>query len=351
MLRSVTLRRALLGTAAGGAALLALGALATARIAARAQARFPSAGSFVRVEGLELHHTRGGAGPAVVLLHGAFGGAQDFEATIAPALRARAEVVAFDRPGSGWSERPADGSADPAAQARLLRAAARELGLQRPLLVGCSFGGAVALAWALQAPDEVAGVVTVGGALEPWPGDTAFAFRLAGVPLVGPLFAHTLAAPLGAWLAPASVERAFAPAAVSASFARSPFELGLRPASFLAQAEDLRGLNRFLADQAQLYGRLDVPVVLLHGAGDRVADAELHSAAAARALPRGEYRPVPGGGHQLLHSHPHLVLEAVEALLAAPARTRRSAGGPPCPPPARSPSPSSPRSRPPSRAS
>lgn len=320
------LRRASLLTVAGTAALLALGALGTGRLSAQAQVRFPPVGETVRVEGLGLHYVRGGAGPAVVLLHGAFGGLGDFEATIAPALRARAEVVAFDRPGSGWSERPRGEVADPAVQARLLRAAARELGLERPLLVGCSWGGAVALAWALQAPDEVAGVVTVGGAIEPWPGETAFSFRLAGVPLIGPLFAHTLAAPLGTWFAPASVERAFDPAPVSDSFASSPFQLGLRPASFLAQAEDLRVLNRFLEEQAQRYEGLDVPVVLLHGAGDLVADAEVHSATAARALPRGEYRPVLGAGHQLLHSHPHVVLQAVEELLAAQARARAGPG-------------------------
>jgi pimeloyl-ACP methyl ester carboxylesterase len=325
------LRLAAAGAVAGGLA-LGGGALATRGLVTRAEACFPAAGEFVRVEGIDMHYTRGGAGPAVVLLHGAFGGVGDFEATIAPALRERALVIAFDRPGSGYSGRPRDEVADPAVQARLLRAAARELGLDRPLLVGCSFGGAVALAWALQAPGEVAGVVTVGGALQPWPGETACAFRLAGVPGVGPLFAHTLAAPLGAWLSRASVERAFAPAAPTASFANSPFALGLRPASFLAQAEDLRVLSGFLAEQSQRYGGLDVPVVLLHGAGDRVADAEQHSASAARALSRGEYRPVPGAGHQLLHSHPHVVLEAVRELLAATGRERRSAGGPPCSP-------------------
>lgn len=314
------IRRAAAALAAGIALALAVGALATRQLAARAEARFPRTGACVRVEGLDLHYLRGGRGKPVVLLHGAFGGAQDFQATLWDALTARADVVAFDRPGAGWSERPRGAVADPAVQARLLRAAARELGLERPLLVGCSWGAAVALAWALQAPEDVAGVVTVGGALEPWPGDTAFAFRLAGVPLLGPLFAHTLAAPLGTWLAADDVDLAFAPAPVAASFAHSPFALGLRPASFLAQAEDLRVLNGFLAEQAPLYAGLHVPVLLLHGVGDRVASAEVHSAAAARALPRGEYRPVPGAGHQLLHSHPHVVLEAVLELLAGDAR-------------------------------
>ena len=301
----------------GGAVVLALGsgALATRALVSRAEARFPRTGEVLRVEGLDLHVLRAGRGPSVVLLHGAFGGLQDFQATLWGPLTARADAIAFDRPGSGYSERPRDEVADPAVQARVLRAAARELGVERPLLVGCSWGAAVALAWALEAPEEVAGVVTVGGAIEPWYGETDLAFRLAGVPLVGPLFAHTLATPLGTWLAARDVEQAFAPAPVAASFARSPVALGLRPASFLAQAEDLRVLDRFLADQAPRYAALDVPVLLLHGTGDGVAYAEVHSAAAARALPRGEYRPVDGAGHQLLHSHPERVLDAIDELL------------------------------------
>lgn len=323
MRHAARLRRGAIALAAVVASILIASAISTRVLGARAEQRFPPGGAFVRVEGRDLHYARAGRGPSVVLLHGAFGGLQDFQATLWDDLARRADVIAFDRPGSGYSERARDRVVDPAEQARTLRAAAQALGVERPLLVGCSYGAAVALAWALQAPGEVAGVVTVGGAIEPWPGDTELAFRLAGVPVVGALFAHTLAAPLGTWLAERDVAQAFAPAPVPASFAASPVALGLRPASFLAQAEDLRVLNAFLADQAPRYGNLDVCVVLLHGTGDRVADAEVHSATAARALPRSTYRPIEGAGHQLLHSHPQRVLAAIDDLLARPTEVCR----------------------------
>ena len=71
-------------------------------------------------------------------------------------------VVAFDRPGFGYSERPRDRSWTPGAQARLLRRACRRLGVERPVVVGHSWGR-----WwhsrALQAPQEVAGLVLASG--------------------------------------------------------------------------------------------------------------------------------------------------------------------------------------------
>ena len=100
----------------------------------------------------------------------------------ARASRERYAAVAMDRPGSGFSGRPATGENSPQAQAAVLRAAAAELGLERPLLVGHSFGAAVALAWALDAPDDVAAVVTLGGYVLPLGRTAAVGGRAAAQP-------------------------------------------------------------------------------------------------------------------------------------------------------------------------
>ena len=130
------------------------------------EARVPQ-GEFVRADGVPVHYVRSGSGPPVIYIHGAKSSVYDFTMSIADEVAERYTAVAFDRPGAGFSGRPASDGGSPQAQAAVLRAAAGVLGLERPILLGHSFGAAVALAWALDAQDEVSAVVTLGGYVLP----------------------------------------------------------------------------------------------------------------------------------------------------------------------------------------
>ena len=79
-------------------AILAGGGL-TLWLTQRANAAFPPLGRFVTVDGARLHVVVKGEGPAIVLLHGAFGTLHDFTNTIADDLARTHRVVAIDRPG------------------------------------------------------------------------------------------------------------------------------------------------------------------------------------------------------------------------------------------------------------
>lgn len=106
-------------------------------------------GRFVELEGIKVHYKAFGEGePPVILLHG-FGASVFSWRLVMEALAMDREVVAFDRPGFGLTERPLPGAwegASPygaAAQAALTIALMDELGLQQAVLVGHSAGGAV----------------------------------------------------------------------------------------------------------------------------------------------------------------------------------------------------------------
>ena len=101
-------------------------------------------------------------------------------------------MVAFDRPGFGYSERPRDRSWTPTAQARLLRRACRRLGVERPVVVGHSWATLVALAWALQAPQEVAGLVLASGYYYPSRRLDVALVTPGAVPLLGDVLNHRL---------------------------------------------------------------------------------------------------------------------------------------------------------------
>ncbi len=310
------MRTSTIAAAGLSVALLVAGAVWTQVLSSRAEMAFPPEGRFVEAEGLRLHVVDRGAGPPVVLLHGAYGALQDWTATVVGELARTHRVLAFDRPGHGWSQRPSDGSCGPLEQARIVRSALRELGVEKPLLVGFSWSGTLALAWALEWPDELAGVLLINGVAYSWPGPSNTEYVLAGLPAIGPLLAYTVAAPLGTWTAEASIRRAFGPAAVPATFARSPIPLALRPAQFLVEAQDMRLLKAAAAIQSPRYAEIRVPLSLLAAREDVVAQWDFHSRRLHEVVPGSELVVLDGAGHQILHSHPAEVIAAIERVAA-----------------------------------
>lgn len=307
------MKPATLAAIAAAALLAGLGwSLAAARAA---EARFPANGRMVDADGVPLRVLERGAGRAVLCVHGAWGGPEDFEATLFPLLEGRARCIAPERPGHGWSGDTPFGAGTPVEQARLLRAALRGMGVERPLLVGFSYGGSVCAAWATAWPDEIAGMVLVNPVLYPWDGIESASFAAAALPLAGELLVPTLAAPAGLLTSDSSLHKVFAPEAPNGSFEHSPWTLALRPANFRANIRDLRRLKASCAIQAPHYARIAAPVRILHGRGDLVAWPEFHSARFAREVRGAHVDFVDGAGHQLLHTRPQLVADAVLSLL------------------------------------
>ena len=143
---------------------------------------YPPAGRFVDVTGGRLHVLERGKpdAPPVVLLHGASGNLQDMRLALGDRLAARYRVILIDRPGHGWSDRPGgDDDAVPARQAALIDEALRRLGVKRAIIVGHSWSGALATAYALAYPERVAGLVLLAPVTHPWPGGIAWHYRLA----------------------------------------------------------------------------------------------------------------------------------------------------------------------------
>jgi pimeloyl-ACP methyl ester carboxylesterase len=153
----------------------ALGAW-TRLLTLRAERDFPPLGRYVAVQGVRLHYVE--RGPAVdspgavpiVLIHGAFSALQDFSVTVLDDLAKTHRVLAFDRPGHGYSERPGPPwVGTPDLHAALIHEAVASLGVTHPLVVGFSWGGTVALAYALKHPNDTAGLVMLAAPSHPWP--------------------------------------------------------------------------------------------------------------------------------------------------------------------------------------
>lgn len=304
------------GALLGGASGLAL---FTAWVARRVERAVPARGRFVDVEGARLHYFDEGEGPPLLLVHGLAGNAGNFTHSLLARLATDHRVVVLERPGSGWSRRAPGAAAGPLADARVVAAFVRALGLERPLVVGHSLGGAVALALAAECPELVRGLALVSPltAVEKLP-PRPFRGMYLPWPLARRLVAWTLAAPVAIARRKRTLDVVFGPDPVPADYAIAGMGiLGLRPSGFYEASTDLVAVR---ADMERLVGRLAslrVPVSVLFGTGDRILDHRRHGADVVHRIPHARVELVEGG-HMLPVTMPDRVAAFVREAEVGP---------------------------------
>ncbi|TDK47497.1 alpha/beta hydrolase [Antarcticimicrobium luteum] len=273
-----------------------------ARAEARAEASHPPGGRLIEVDGVTVHAEVMGDGPDVVLIHGASGNARDMTFALAPLLAERYRVIVFDRPGLGYTDRIGAGGASIADQAALLVRAARALGADRPVVMGQSYGGAVALAWAVHHPEALSALVPVSAASHPWETPLDLFYRITSSPL-----GQALAVPaLTAWVPNGKVDRelaaVFAPQPVPEGYSKhfGP-GLTLRRESLRANAVQRATLLDEIRALAPHYPRISVPTEIVHGTADSTVDPMLHSENLARRVPGARLTWLEGIGHMPQH--------------------------------------------------
>lgn len=299
---------------------------------ARAERSHPPQGELALVEGQRVHFLDRGSGPAVVLVHGASTSLQDFSASLLDRLAERHRVIAVDRPGHGYSERTPGPWPDPAAQARLLHGLLQQRGVERPVLVGHSWSGAVVLAYLLAHPHAAAGGVLLAGGSHPWEGGVAWYNDIAGVPVLREIFAWTLVYPLGTLQLDAAVRRVFDPDPVPPDYVRrTGVRLSLRPRTFLANADDVRLLSDFLEAQSHRYDRLERPLLLVTGDADDIVPPWNHAERLVKQAPAARLEVLAGTGHALHHAQPDRVSGLISrfTLRHAPSDDRLAGAEPP----------------------
>lgn len=261
-------------------------------------------------------------GPPVVLLHGASANSADPMGGVGHLLAARGfRVIAFDRPGFGWSDRPGGGAdADPAAQARLIAEALGRMRIAPAIVLGHSWAGALALALALDHPERVSSLVLAAPVGMPMPGPITLPWywNLALKPPVLWLLSRTVGPPVAlAYLAEAG-RRVFKPEEpVPGYLETARAALVLRPGTLLANVQDLVGLPKALAGMSPRYASLRLPTVIVSGAADPIVRPEMQAVPLSRAIPGARLVLLPGVGHMLHYTAPEALAGAVDDIEAA----------------------------------
>ena len=285
-----------------------------------AEAAFPPEGRLLDIGGVKVHAVEMGAGPDLILLHGASGNTRDLTFGFAQSLAENYRVIIMDRPALGWTDHisPEYGrifprmSEDPFQQAALLQAAAGQLNVKNPLIVGHSFGGAVAWAWALSSV-ETAGVVSIAGVANPWPGEVSRLHRvnssIAGSAFVVPLISAF--APDS--LVESTVDSIFAPASIPEGYIdHVGTGLSMRRKTLRGNARQVTSLRPYIVQISQRYGELDIPVEIVHGDQDVIVPLKIHSVSLPDQIAGANLTVIEGAGHMPHHTHGDIVRAAID---------------------------------------
>ncbi|RVV99882.1 alpha/beta hydrolase [Mesobaculum littorinae] len=286
---------------------------------AEAEAAYPPEGEFVIVGDRRVHYVQAGTGPDLVLIHGASGSTRDFTFDFLGRVQDDYRVTIFDRPGLGYTDRAADfygGAFDeraesPQVQADLLKAAADRLGVQHPIVLGQSYGGAVAMAWGLD--HDPAALVIVSGATQPWDGSLSATYQTTASSLGGAGLVPLITAFATQGQIHSALEGIFAPQDIPEGYEEyigAP--LSIRRETFRASSRQVNTLKPHLKEMAPRYPQLDIPVEILHGTADSIVPYEVHALPLSRQLPDANLTLIENGGHMIHHVAAEQVVEAID---------------------------------------
>jgi pimeloyl-ACP methyl ester carboxylesterase len=309
---------------------LALLALITQAGVLVLQRVFPAQGRIIEVAGVNLNIVelgpRAGAGPPVVMIHGASSNLETMRQPLGDRLARHHRVILIDRPGHGWSTRAHLDDSTPAIQGRMIDEALEKLGIGRAILVVHSWSGALGALMALDYPQRVAGLVMLAPVAYPWPGGVGRYNQIVATPVIGPLLAYTITLPLGLFLAEPGARGVFWPQPMPENFVgNTATPLLLRPREFLANAWDLVTLKAAVKEQAPRYPEIRVPTTVISGDVDKTVSTDIHSRPFVAAVPNAKLIVLPDVGHMVQNAVPDLVISEIEAMIDGIAHSNATA--------------------------
>ncbi|MEM6589008.1 MAG: alpha/beta hydrolase [Pseudomonadota bacterium] len=288
-----------------------------ARNEARYEAAYPPEGQFLTVGDTRVHYVVMGEGPDLVLIHGSSGMTRDMTYRLAPALADRYRVIVFDRPGLGYSDPVTPNGTSITDQALVISDAARQLGAEKPLIAGHSYGGAVALAWAVNHPEQISGLVTLSAASHPWDTGLTPYYQLLSHPVAGPIVIPIITAFVGERTILDQLDAVFAPFPTPDGYAAhfGP-EMTVRRSAMTANALQRRNLLREVVDLSPRYKEVTVPTEILHGADDTAVGLHIHSEPLHAAIDGSVLNVLENQGHMITHTASDDVIAAIDRVAA-----------------------------------
>jgi len=264
--------------------------------------------SYIEVDKTRVRYVESGTGPAIVMVHGNAGSVDDFNFNSLGMLCRNHRVIAVDRPGHGKSDRP--NGATLQLQTRLLHDALVRLGVTRPILVGHSWGGSLALAYAVEYGNELSGIILLAPAAYSDGGADQFMRTVLKTPLIGDVTIDLGRLLFGKHVLKKELKRAFYPDSVPDEYLRYASSW-LHHEQLRSILEDEYSLDKDLDRISKHYADIRLPVVIVTGDQDRVVSAKLNAYRLQKSIAKAQLIELSNTGHQVPQTHPESIYNAV----------------------------------------
>ncbi|HEV2717956.1 MAG TPA: alpha/beta hydrolase, partial [Terriglobales bacterium] len=275
-----------------------------------------NAETFVTAGSLRLHYLDRGSGRPVIMIHGNAGDARDFDFGTLDLVARNYHVIAFDLPGHGFSKMGSRAKGTIQEQAETLHQALSTLGVRDPILVGHSWGGAIALAYALLYPDETCALVLLAPAAYSDGRHDAPLGLLMRLPLLSDACLALFKPIFGRRLLKKSLKDAFSPEPIPDEYLRVVAPVWLDRNHLKAFIKNDAMIDSSLRELSPRYGKILARVVIVTGDSDLAVSPEKNAFELHQVIKNSQLVVIPHAGHQIPQTNPEAVLKAVDMAAA-----------------------------------
>jgi len=259
--------------------------------------------------------------PPIVFIHGASTSLYDPMLSFRRKLQGSADLLFVDRPGHGSSDAGSPRKLLPDDQADAIARLMEARGIGKAVIVGHSFGGAIAAALAIRHPEKVAGLVFLSPAVYPWDGGVAWYYDAVTAPITGPLLSTFIAPPIGLAAIDRATRAVFWPNQPPKNYIRDTRALqALRPAAFRHNAMEVAALSDWAQTASINYRRIKVPTVIITGDADKIVSPTVHARHLARDIAGSKLIVVRNLGHKSDYVASDLAIEAIKKIAGRKSR-------------------------------
>lgn len=253
--------------------------------------------------------------PPIVFIHGASTSLYDPMFSFRAKLQGRAKLLFVDRPGHGKSDIGSEQNVLPDGQADAIAVLMKKRGITRAIIVGHSFGGAIAASFAVRYPNMVSGLVFLSPAVYPWNGGIAWYYEAASSPVTGALFSTLIVPPIGIVAIDRATKGVFAPNPVPRGYLeQTRARQALRPVAFRHNAREVAALSSWAKTASANYRKIKAPTVIITGDTDEIVSPEVHSRHLARDIRDARLIVVHNLGHKSDFVASDLAIAAIETV-------------------------------------